>query len=189
MRLFASTGYRQDNINLIDVMDWLESVQINIPLVVAWEQDRYCFGALSKPFMVPALILLVKLAFTSCQIGQGKHASKLFSSLRKRTNRTWFYHLIALLLSSNFQQPRLFKRQGFDEWGFITKNIAQNENSHRRCYRSWKTVLAFLFCFNSGKLSGTSSFPLSSRGRRRMAGLISSWIPFNALYSRPYSAF
>ena len=38
--LFASTGHRQDNIGLIDVMDWLESVTDNHPLLVLEEQGK-----------------------------------------------------------------------------------------------------------------------------------------------------
>jgi phosphinothricin acetyltransferase len=127
--LFASTGYRQDNINLIDVMDWLESVTDKHPLLVLEEQGIVIAWCSVEAFYgLPAFDTACEISFYVLPNWQGKGiATQLFRHLETHRTELGFTHLIAYVYSSNFNSQGFFKRQGFDEWGLLP-NIAQNEN-------------------------------------------------------------
>jgi L-amino acid N-acyltransferase YncA len=127
--LFASTGYRQDNINLIDVMDWLESVTDKHPLLVLEEQGLVIAWCSVEAFYgLPAFDTACEISFYVLPNWQGKGiATQLFRHLETHRTELGFTHLIAYVYSSNFNSQGFFKRQGFDEWGLLP-NIAQNEN-------------------------------------------------------------
>jgi|TARA_R110001599_G_scaffold67109_3_gene189769 phosphinothricin acetyltransferase len=127
--LFASTGYRQDNINLIDVMDWLESVTDKHPLLVLEEQGIVIAWCSVEAFYgLPAFDTACEISFYVLPNWQGQGiATQLFRHLETHRTELGFTHLIAYVYSSNFNSQGFFKRQGFDEWGLLP-NIAQNEN-------------------------------------------------------------
>ncbi|MDE8602295.1 GNAT family N-acetyltransferase [Marinomonas sp. RSW2] len=126
---FASTGYRQDNINLIDVMDWLESVTDKHPLLVLEEQGIVIAWCSVEAFYgLPAFDTACEISFYVLPNWQGQGiGTQLFRHLETNRTALGFTHLIAYVYSSNLNSQGFFKRQGFDEWGLLP-NIAQNEN-------------------------------------------------------------
>ena len=127
--LFASTGYRQDNINLIDVMDWLETATDKHPMLVLEELNKVIAWCSVEAFYgLPAFDSACEISLYVLPNWQGKRVgTQLFHYLETHRNELGFTHLVAYVYSSNLQSQGFFKRQGFDEWGLLP-NIAQNEN-------------------------------------------------------------
>ena len=126
--LFASTGHRQDNIGLIDVMDWLESVTDNHPLLVLEEQGNVIAWCSVEPFYgLPAFDTAYEISIYVSPNRQGKGiGTQLFQYLEANRPELGFTHLVAYIYASNLDSQGFFTRQGFDQWGLLP-NIAQNE--------------------------------------------------------------
>ncbi|WP_036160801.1 GNAT family N-acetyltransferase [Marinomonas ushuaiensis] len=125
---FASSIQRNDNISLIDVMDWLESATDKHPMLVFEENHKVIAWCSIEPFYgLPAfdcaseISLYVLPEWQGCGIG-----TRIFQYLENHRNQIGFTHLIAYIYSSNLNSQGFFKRQGFDEWGLLP-NIAQDE--------------------------------------------------------------
>ncbi|NLQ18390.1 N-acetyltransferase [Marinomonas sp. M1K-6] len=126
--LFASTGYRQANISLIDVMDWLENITDRHPILVLEEQGDVIAWCSIEPFYgLPAFDGACEISLYVLPNQQGKGiATRLFHGLETERQRLGFTHLVAYIYLSNLASQRFFKRQGFEQWGRLP-NIAQNE--------------------------------------------------------------
>lgn len=126
--LFSTTGHRQDNIGLIDVIDWLDSVTDKHPMLVLEEQSNVIAWCSVEPFYgLPAFDSACEISVYVSPDSQGKGiGTQLFQYLETNRSTLGFTHLIAYIYASNLDSQGFFKRQGFDQWGLLP-NIAQNE--------------------------------------------------------------
>lgn len=126
--LFATSGHRQDHIGLIDVMDWLESVTDNHPMLVLEEQGKVIAWCSVEPFYgLPAFNTACEISVYVFPDSQGKGiGTQLFQYLETNRPTLGFTHLIAYIYASNLDSQSFFTRQGFEQWGLLP-NIAQNE--------------------------------------------------------------
>lgn len=126
--LFASTGHRQDNIGLIDVMDWLESVTDKHPMLVLEEQDKVIAWCSVEPFYgLPAFDSACEISvYVSPDCQRKGIGTQLLQYLETKRAKLGFTHLVAYIYASNLDSQGFFTRQGFDQWGLLP-NIAQNE--------------------------------------------------------------
>ncbi|WP_421850719.1 GNAT family N-acetyltransferase [Marinomonas sp.] len=125
---FASSGHRQDNIKLIDVLDWLENVTDNHPMLVIEERGSVIAWCSVEPFYgLPAFDSACEISFYVSPNRQRKGiATQLFQYLEMNRSELGFTHLVAYIYASNLESQGFFTRQGFDQWGLLP-NIAQNE--------------------------------------------------------------
>lgn len=126
--LFDSSGHRQLNIGLLDVIDWLESATDKHPMFVLEEQGDVIAWCSIEPFYgLPAFDSASEISLyvlpTQHRKGLG---TALFHYLEKERHHIGFTHLIAYIYASNLESQGFFKRQGFEQWGLLP-NIAQNE--------------------------------------------------------------
>ncbi|NVK72412.1 MAG: N-acetyltransferase family protein [Oceanospirillaceae bacterium] len=126
--LFASTGFRQDNIGLVDVIDWLESATDNHPMLVLEDQGDVIAWCSIEPFYgLPAFDSACEISIYVSPNWQGKGlGGQLLRYLETNRPELGFTHLVAYIYASNLESQGFFKRQGFDQWGLLP-NIAQNE--------------------------------------------------------------
>ena len=116
---FANALHRQDNINLIDVMDWLESTTDKHPILVIEHEGKLIAWCSIEPFYgLPAFNTACEISLYVFPDWQRKGlASQLFRHIETQRNSLGFTHLIAYIYSSNLSSLRFFKRQGLEQWG------------------------------------------------------------------------
>ncbi|QUX95275.1 N-acetyltransferase [Marinomonas sp. CT5] len=126
--LFATTGRRQDNISLIDIIDWLENTSDRHPMLVLEEQGEAIAWCSIEPFYgLPAFDRACEISLYVTPHWQGKRiGSQLFQYLEANRSVLGFSHLVAYIYASNLTSQGFFTRQGFEQWGLLP-NIAQNE--------------------------------------------------------------
>ena len=126
--LFATTGRRQDNISLIDIIDWLENITDRHPMLVLEEQGEAIAWCSIEPFYgLPAFDSACEISIYVSPNWQGKGVGgQLLRYLETNRLELGFTHLVAYIYASNLESQGFFKRQGFDQWGLLP-NIAQNQ--------------------------------------------------------------
>jgi len=132
---FANRIQRNDNINLIDVMDWLESVTDKHPMLVYEENHSVIAWCSIEPFYgLPAFDGASEISLYVLPEWQGSGIGTcIFQYLESRQTEIGFTHLIAYIYSSNLSSQGFFKRQGFEQWGLLP-NVAQGEQIKEDVY-------------------------------------------------------
>ncbi|WP_239544010.1 GNAT family N-acetyltransferase [Marinomonas foliarum] len=125
---FAIKGRRQQHINLIDVMDWIESITGTHPMLVLEEQGKVIAWCSLEPFYgLPAFDAASEISLYVHPEEQGKGVgTQLIQYLETQRTELGFTHLVAYIYASNIESQSFFKRHGFEQWGLLP-NIAQSE--------------------------------------------------------------
>lgn len=117
-----------DNINLIDVIAWLENATDRHPMLVFEEGNNVIAWCSIEPFYgLPAfdtaseISLYVSSKWQAKGIGTG-----LFQYLEHHQTQIGFTHLLAYIYRGNLNSQGFFKCQGFEQWGLLP-NIAQGK--------------------------------------------------------------
>lgn len=125
---FANKGRRQQHINLIDVIDWIETITDTHPMLVLEEQGKAIAWCSLEPFYgLPAFDAASEISLYVHPEEQGKGVgTQLIQHLETQRTDLGFNHLVAYIYASNVESQGFFKRQGFEQWGLLP-NIAQSE--------------------------------------------------------------
>ena len=126
--LFATKGRRQQHVNLIDVIDWIDSITGAHPMLVCEKQGKVIAWCSLEPFYgLPAFDAASEISLYVHPEEQGKGVgTQLIQYLETQRTDLAFNHLIAYIYASNVESQGFFKRQGFEQWGLLP-NIAQSE--------------------------------------------------------------
>jgi phosphinothricin acetyltransferase len=126
---FANAISRQENISLIDVMDWLENTSDKHPILVIEHEEKLIAWCSIEPFYgLPAFDSACEISLYITPESQRKgFGTQLFQHIETQRNTFGFTHLIAYIYSSNQSSLQFFKRQGLEQWG-VLPNIAKSGN-------------------------------------------------------------
>ena len=126
--LFATKGRRQQHVNLIDVIDWIDSITGAHPMLVCEKQGKVIAWCSLEPFYgLPAFDAASEISLYVHREEQGKGVgTQLIQHLEMLRAELGFNHLVAYIYASNVESQSFFKRQGFEQWGLLP-NIAQSE--------------------------------------------------------------
>lgn len=132
---FTDSTQRNDNINLIDVMDWLESATDKHPMLVFEENDNVIAWCSIEPFYgLPTFDCASEISLYVLPEWQANGiGTRVFQYLENHQKQIGFTHLVAYIYSGNLNSQGFFKRQGFEQWGLLP-NIAQSENIKEDVY-------------------------------------------------------
>jgi len=146
----ADTTNRRNGIGLADVVDWIESATEQQPLFVleknVLERNILEQGSLNKdtleqtkqlqawcslaPFYgLPSFNKTLEISLYVSPENQRNGLGKLlFHHIEAQQKALGFTHLIAYIYGSNLGSIGFFKKQGFEQWGFLP-SVAESEGS------------------------------------------------------------
>ncbi|SBS30874.1 Putative phosphinothricin acetyltransferase YwnH [Marinomonas spartinae] len=120
---FALSGDRNKDINLIDVMEWVESATPERPMfVVSAGGEVIGWGALEPFYGLPSFDMAAEVSVYLLPQWRGKGAAAAFIQyLADHKDALHFSHLVAYIYARNTLSLRFFKKQGFESWGVLPK--------------------------------------------------------------------
>ncbi|MEP3348420.1 MAG: GNAT family N-acetyltransferase [Marinomonas sp.] len=126
---------RNDNISLIDVMDWLENATDKHPMLVFEEAENIIAWCSIEPFYgLPAFDTASEISLYVSPQWQAKGiGKKLIQYLEIQQASIGFTHLVAYIYASNTKSQTFFEKQTFQQWGSLPK-IAQQQNEREDVY-------------------------------------------------------
>ena len=136
----ADTTNRRNGIGLADVVDWIESATEQQPLFVleqgslnkdTLEQNRQlqAWCSLAPFYGLPAFNKTLEISLYVSPENQRNGLGKLlFHHIEAQQKALGFTHLIAYIYGSNLGSIGFFKKQGFEQWGFLP-SVAESEGS------------------------------------------------------------
>ncbi|KZN14684.1 GNAT family N-acetyltransferase [Marinomonas sp. TW1] len=124
----STLANRHNDINLLDVMDWLETITDRHPIFMA-EQDQQVIGwcSLEAFYGLPSFDQACEISLYVLPSLQGQGVGKaLLEHVIQHRQEIGFLHLVAYIYAGNDNSLRFFKANEFQTWGKLP-NIARSE--------------------------------------------------------------
>ncbi|MEO9655433.1 N-acetyltransferase family protein [Marinomonas sp.] len=127
---FSSLHARENQISLLDVLDWLENASDKHPLLVFEYDSRVVAWCSVEPFYgLPAFDSASEVSLYVLPDWQGFGVGqRLLNYVQEQKKHLALTHLLAYVYGNNTKSKIFFEKQGFAVWGYLP-NIARGPSA------------------------------------------------------------